>query len=375
MLKSSSDMSGNRVRPIELFFDLVFVFTITQLTHLLAEHLTLSGVVQTGLIFIVLYWMYGAYAWATNQVPPDRPIQQVLLVAGMAGFLICALAVPGAFGDQGVMFGLGYVWVVIVHSILYFMEYGRAVWRFAPVNLISGLMLILVGTVEGWLVHALWIAVILIQVVPSWLVRHSTRFDVQPNHFVERHGLLLVVAIGESVIAIGVAIDIAQLDADLAWAAVLSLALSACLWWVYFASDAERAEEMLASASSSERVRVALGGYFYAFILMLLGVIAMAAGITESLAHFTESLDPPVAFVLSGGVGLYLLGQVAFRAVLRIETRFQRLLGPLAAAATGFLGVHVTAAVELLTLVAVLLVVVLTDVGAMRQRPEIATSG
>ncbi|MGI8528368.1 MAG: low temperature requirement protein A [Geodermatophilaceae bacterium] len=219
-----------RVSTVELFFDLVFVFTLTQLTALLADDLSAEGALRVGLIFTVLFWMYGAYAWATNQVPPDRFGRQALLVCGMAAFLVCALAIPHAFDRSGVIFGVGYLFVVVVHSVLYAQGYGWAVLRFAPVNALSALLVIWAGLVDGLLAYGLWFAVVLIHTVPPWLVRRSTRFDVRAAHFVERHGLLLIVAFGESVIAIGVAIDPAQLDAGLLAAALLALILAAELW-------------------------------------------------------------------------------------------------------------------------------------------------
>lgn len=298
--------------------------------------------------------MYGAYPWATNQVPPDRFGRQALLVCGMAAFLVCALAIPQAFDRTGAIFGVGYLFVVVVHSALYAQGYGWAVLRFAPVNALSALLVIWAGLVDGLLAYGLWFAVVLIHTVPPWLVRRSTRFDVRAAHFVERHGLLLIVAFGESVIAIGVAIDPAQLDAGLLAAALLALVLAAELWWVYFAGDAERAEHLLAGASGGDRVRYALGGYFYSFVPMLLGVVAIAAGIKKSLGHFSEPLEAPAALALAVGVALYLVGQAAFHSVLRLGPVRLRLLVAVVAAAFAGVGVQASAAAELIALVLLL---------------------
>jgi low temperature requirement protein LtrA len=123
--------------PLELFFDLVFVFTITQLSALVEEHLSLLGVVRAGLGFLVMYWMYSGYAWLTNQVPPATTDRRLLLVCGMAAFLICALAIPHAFDRTALAFSLGYVLVVLVHSGLYAQAHGATVWRFVPLNLLG----------------------------------------------------------------------------------------------------------------------------------------------------------------------------------------------------------------------------------------------
>lgn len=339
-----------RVSTIELFFDLVFVFTLTQLTALLADDLSLEGALRVSLIFTVLYWMYGAYAWATNQVPPDRPGRQLFLVCGMAAFLVCALAIPQAFDRTGVIFGVGYLLVVVVHSALFAQVHGPAVLRFAPVNLVTALIVIWAGLAEGLFAYGLWIAVIAIHIVPPILVRRAAQLDIRAAHFVERHGLLLIVAFGESVIAIGIAIDPAQLDAGLLAVAVLTLILAAELWWVYFAHDAEQAEHQLASKSAADKVRAAHGGYFYAFIPTLLGVVSIAAGIKKSLGDFTEPLETPAALALAVGVALYLVGQAAFHWALRLGPVRVRLAAAVAAVATVALGVQLSAAAELIAL-------------------------
>jgi len=366
--------SERRVSTIELFFDLVFVFTITQLAHLLEDHLTAEGVFQVTLIFVVLFWMYGAYAWLTNQVAPDTAARQLWLVAGMAGFLVCGLAVPYALDDKAIFFGFGYLWVVLVHTLLYAKSFGVAVWQFALLNLLSALMIVLAASLDTPASYALWLAAILFHTIPPVLVPRTSSFDVQPGHFVERHGLLLIVALGESIIAIGAAIDPSELDVPLAVAAILSLALCAAMWWDYFAFDPERAEHMLSSVSTSERVRAALGGYFYAFLLMLLGVVAMAAGINESLGHFDEPIERPVALVLSAGVGVYLLGQIAFRYAMRFEIGRLRLIAPILAIATTTLGTWVSAGSELVALVALLGVVALADAWSLPIRNAHADS-
>jgi len=353
--------SERRVSTIELFFDLVFVFTITQLAHLLEDNLTPEGVFQVILIFVVLFWMYGAYAWLTNQVAPDTAVRQVWLVAGMAGFLVCALAIPHALDDKAIIFGIGHLWVVMVHTVLYAKSFGAAVWQFSPFNFLSAILILGATSLETPVLYGLWLLAILSQTIPPVLVRRTMSFDVQPAHFVERHGLLLIVALGESIIAIGAAIDPSELDVQLAVAAILSLALCAAMWWEYFAFDPERAEHMLSSVSTSERNRAAIGGYFYAFLIMLLGVVAMAVGIKESLGHFDEAIEYPVALVLAAGVGVYLVGQIAFRYAMRFEIGRLRLIAPILAIATTTLGTWVSAGSELVALVALLVVVAFVD--------------
>jgi len=356
-----------RVSTLELFFDLVFVFTLTQLTTVLAGDLTAGTMARVVLIFDVLFWMYAAYAWLTNQVPPDRPARRLLLILGMAAFLVCALAVPRAFDGGGVAFGLGYLLVVLVHGGLYAEAYGPVVLWFAAPNAVAALCLVAAGLVHGPARYALWAVPLVNQFVTPWMTaRAATGLRVRAGHFVERHGLLLIVALGESVVAVGIGLGNVRLDLGLVAAAVLGLALAAGLWWSYFAGDEEGAERALAAAPMDRRFRLANNAYFYAYIPMLLGVIVLAAGVKRSIGHVTEQLGAGPALALAGGVAIYLAGDVAFRRVLGIRPVGYRAAAALLALGTALLGVRVGAGVQLVTLVAVL---VATLAAERRWRP------
>jgi low temperature requirement protein LtrA len=360
-----------RVSTLELFFDLVFVFTLTQLTTLLAGELSFAGAGKVLLIFVVLLFMYAAYVWLTNQVPPRRPARRLLLMVGMAGFLVCALAVPRVFDGGGVAFGVGYLLVVLVHSGLYVQAYGTAALRFAPLNVVSALTLLAAGFLDGPVAYLLWLAVIVVEfVTPQVANRAATRLVVSPAHFVERHGLLLLVALGESVVAVGIGLGDVPLDLGLFAAAVLGLALAAALWWTYFVGEDERAERALAAAPAAQRLRVANNAYFYAYIPVLLGVITIAAGVKHSIGHVADPLDTASALALGGGVALYLAGDVAFRATLRIRPVGFRAAAALVALGTVALGVRVAAAAQLVGLVAILAVMLAAE--ARQRRAEAA---
>jgi low temperature requirement protein LtrA len=344
-----------RVSTLELFFDLVFVFTLTQLTTLLAGDLTAATMARVVLIFDVLFWMYAAYAWLTNQVPPDRPTRRLLLILGMAAFLVCALAVPQAFDGGGVAFGLGYLLVVLVHGGLYAEAYGAVVLWFAAPNALAALSLVVAGFLDGPAAYALWAVPIVNQFVTPWVTaRAATGLRVRAGHFVERHGLLLIVALGESVVAVGIGLGNVRLDLGLVAAAVLGLALAAGLWWTYFAGDEEGAERALAAAPMDRRFRLANNAYFYAFIPMLLGVIVIAAGVKRSIGHIAEQLGAGPALALAGGVAIYLTGDVAFRRTLGIRPVGYRAAAAVVTLGTVALGVRVGAGVQLVALVAIL---------------------
>jgi low temperature requirement protein LtrA len=351
-----------RVSTLELFFDLVFVFTLTQLTTLLAGDLTVGTLARVVLIFDVLFWMYAAYAWLTNQVPPDRPRRRLLLILGMAAFLVCALAVPQALDGGGVAFGLGYLLVVLVHGGLYSEGYGAVVLWFAAPNVLAALSLVAAGFVHGPARYALWGVPVVNQLVTPWMTaRAATGLQVRAAHFVERHGLLLLVALGESVVAVGIGLGDVRLDLGLVAAVVLGLALAAGLWWTYFTGDEEGAERALAAAPMDRRFRLANNAYFYAYIPMLLGVIVIAAGVKKSIGHIGDPLGIGPALALAGGVALYLAGDVAFRRVLGIRPVGHRAAAAALALATVPLGVGVAAGVQLVALAAVLVATIAAE--------------
>ena len=359
-----------RVSTLELFFDLVFVFTLTQLTSLLVHEPTAEGALRVVLIFVVLFWMYGGYVWLTNQVPPDRPARRLLVMLGMGAFFVCALAVPEAFGEGGVAFGLGYLLVILVHSGLWLQVYGAGVtMRFGTFNVASALCVIAAGLLDPPAAYALWVAAIAIQfVTPRMAGRAAPRFPIRPAHFVERHGLLLIVALGESVVAIGIGISGVSLDAGVFGAAVLGLTLAAALWWTYFVADEEGAERAMVAASEEERFSLAINGYFFAYIPILLGVIAAAAGVERSIGGATDRLDLASAVFLAVGVAMFLLGDVSFRRVMGIRPVGARALAAVAAAATVALGLGVAAVAQLVGLVVIVVAALAAEARWTRAR-------
>ena len=344
-----------RVTTLELFFDLMFVFTLTQLTALLARDPSGPTAFRVVLVFVVLFWMYGGYVWLTNQVPPDRTTRRLLVLVGMAGFLVCALAIPEVFDGTGVAFGLGYLLVILVHLALYAQVAGiRVVARFAPFNVIAAGIVTGAGFLDGPAAYVLWLgAIAILFVTPRIAGRVGPDFAIRPGHFVERHGLLLIVAFGESVVAIGIGIGGVDVDLGLFAAAILGLALAGALWWTYFVGDEEGAHGSMARASPAERFPLAINAYFFAFIPMLLGIVAVAAGVKLTIGHIAERLELGPALVLGGGVAMFLAGDVAFRTVMRLRPRAYRAAGAILALATVPLGLSAPAGWQLMALVAV----------------------
>ena len=361
-----------RVSTLELFFDLVFVFTITQLTGLLSRDLTPAGALRVLLVFGVLWWMYAGYAWLTNARTPARLPERLLLLLGMTGFLVIGLAIPDAFARRGeaIALGLGYLLVVVVHGALY-QRLNRNILRLVPFNVLSALLVIAAGIfgvsggAERPAGYALWVAALAVQVLSPLIVHPRGRFSIQPSHFVERHGALIIVAFGESVADIGIGAAGRPVTFGLIAPAALGLALAAALWWAYFGvGDDGRAEEAMTRAYPAARAALALNAYFYAYIPMLLGIITLAAGVKVVIGQVDGSgstVRYPVALALGGGVALYLAGDAAFRHALRIGTQRTRVMAAAVALAVTAVGVLLSAVGEIALLTVIVAAALATD--------------
>jgi low temperature requirement protein LtrA len=349
---------AERVSTLELFFDLVFVFTITQLTAVLSDDPTPRGLLRVVLMLGVIYYMYGGYAWLTNAVAADRAARRLLLLGGMAGYLVLALAIPQAFSEGDAAFGVAYLVVVAVHAGL-FTRAGathtvRAVIRLAPFNLGSALLVLAAVLVEGTPAYLLWAAAFALEWLTPILAA-TGGFRVAPAHFVERHGLVVIVAIGESIVAIGIGAAGLPVDLALASVAVLGLLLAACLWWAYFGGDDDtRAERALAAVPDDRRGWVAIQAFGYWHLVMLLGIIAMAAGLKDAIGHAFDPLDLAHALMLSGGAALFLAGDLLFRRTLQLGPAALRATAAALALATVPVGLTLSALAQLTTLVLVL---------------------
>ena len=346
-----------RVSTLELFFDLVFVFTITQLTTVLSDNPTATGLLRVVLMLGVIYYMYGGYAWLTNAVAADRAARRLLLLGGMAGFLVLALSVPRAFSEGDVAFGVAYLVIVSIHAGLFtrtgVVHTVRAVFRLAPFNLGSALLVLAAVVVEGTAAYLLWAAAFALEWFTPRLAG-TGGYRIAPAHFVERHGLVVIVALGESIVAIGIGAAGLPVDLSLISVAVLGLLLAACLWWAHFGGDDARAEHALAAVPDDCRGWVAIQAFGYWHLAMLLGVIVMAAGLKDAIGHAFDPLDLAHALMLSGGVALFLAGDVLFRRTLQLGPGRLRAAAAALALATVPLGLAVSALGQLAAVVAVL---------------------
>jgi low temperature requirement protein LtrA len=308
-----------RVTPLELFFDLVFVFALTQVTGFLIHHLTWLGMLQAAALLTALWGAWAVYSWLTNAVPAEEANPARLVIfCSMAAMFVASLAVPDAFGKYGVLFGLAYFVVFLLQVVLFALATGsepeqrRAILRLAPGFWGGPALLIVAGFLDGFAQGALWVAALAITYGVA-AVRGVSGFRIHPGHFAERHGHIVIIALGESIVAIGVGAQGMAIGAGVIVAAVIGIALAAALWWAYFDLSRLSAERRLFAARGEERARLARDSYSYLHLPMVAGIIFAALGVEETLVHVGEPLGTIPAVALCGGVALYLLGHNAFR--------------------------------------------------------------
>ena len=307
-----------RVKPLELFFDLVFVFAITQVTGLMSADPTWEGLGRGLLVLGALWWAWAGYAWLTNTLDPEEGGVRLAMLAAMAAMLIVSLAVPEAFDRHGVLFGVAYLVVRVLHVALYRLagqgdpDLLLAVLRMAPTATIGPGLIVAAGFLDGPAQGALWFAALAIDYL-GVLVGRGEGWRVSPAHFAERHGLIVIIALGESIVALGVGAAGLPLDAGLVGAAVLGIGVAAALWWAYFDVVAIVAERRLTEARGAARAAMARDSYSYLHLPMVGGIVLFALGVKKTLGNVEDPLKLVPAVALCGGLALYLLAHVAFR--------------------------------------------------------------
>jgi low temperature requirement protein LtrA len=309
------------VTPRELFFDLVFVFAFTQVTTLLAHDPTFAGIGRGVLVIAALWWPWTAYAWLTNTVDPEEGFVGAALLAALIAMFVAALAVPGVFGDDGALFGGAFLIVVGMHLALYALA-GRgnrdllaAVLRLAPWTLLGATLILVAGFADGartWL----WVAALACTYLGAGL-SGSTGWRVFPSHLAERYGLVVIIALGEAFVAIGIGVTGIGLGEVVA--AILGLLVATSFWLAYFDFFSIRGARMLADLRGPDRVALARDAYAYAHLPMIVGIVLFAFAMKTIVGHVGEELDSVAAFALCGGSALYLLTYSAVRT--RIERR------------------------------------------------------
>jgi low temperature requirement protein LtrA len=306
-----------RVSPLELFFDLVFVFGFTQVTTVLSDTPTWRGLGHALLLMAALWWAWAAYAWLTNAVDPGEELVWGTMMVAIAAMFVAALAVPDAFSSRGVLFGVAFFIVVVMQLALYALsargdrDLGTAIGRLAPTAVGGGALIVVAGFAHGGLKPLLWVVALGIGLFGPFFVGLSG-WRVHPAHFVERHGLIVIIAIGESLVAIGVGARGTGLGAGVIVAAVLGFVVAASFWLAYFDFFTIRSQQLLTDRSGTPRIALARD-ISYLHMPMVAGIILFAFATKTTLAHVGDELAAVPALCLCGGPALYLLAYVAIR--------------------------------------------------------------
>ena len=315
---SPARRQGERVTFLELFFDLVFVLAITQCTALMADHPTWEGIAQGLMVLTVLWWAWVGYAWLTSVVDPEEGGVRLVIFAAMAAMLICALCVPEAFEDLGLTFAVAYGVVRAAHIALFtFTSHGERSFRRSVVGLgigtTVGVSLIGVASqLDGAAQGLVWLLAIALDMGEPFIFG-AAGWHLVPGHFAERHGLIVIIALGESIVAIGVG-SAHGVDAGVIVAAALGVAVVGAMWWAYFDVLAPLAGWHLSEAEvGRDQNEMARDAYSYLHLPIVAGVVLVALGLKTTLALVDQPLELVQAVALCGGAALFVMGNVGFK--------------------------------------------------------------
>jgi low temperature requirement protein LtrA len=323
--RSAAD--GHRVSTFELFFDLVFVFAFTQVTHFMVVTHSAVGVLQAMTVLGLIWWSWSSYGWLANQSRADVGILRAGMIVAMAAIFVLALAIPTAFVripgalNSALVIAIAYFVVRLVHGGLYLIAsrgdpaLRRQILRTGSSVFISVGLMVLGAILGGAAQTGIWVAAILADIVLTWLTSHQGDWHIQSApHWGERHGLVILLALGESVVAIGEGASSSSLTLAILGGAVLALILATFMWWFYFDSVSSAAERVLGEKEGRERAALATDAYTYIHLLLIAGIVISALGVEEVMgeASSSEPLGIFGATALCAGTSLYLFAHALF---------------------------------------------------------------
>jgi low temperature requirement protein LtrA len=311
-----ADSTEKRVAPLELFFDLVFVFALTQVTQLMSNHPTWTGLGQGLLVLAALWWAWGAYAWLTNYIAAEEDRERLLMFAVMGSFLVAALAVQDVFGDDALLFAVAYAVARWLHIFIFAeanedLDAAEAIRRLARTALPAPALLIAASFLDGPAQALLWALALAIDFSGPYVFGVSG-FRVSPAHFAERFSLIVIIALGESIVAIGAGLE-GELDAGVVGAALLGLVIACAIWWAYFDVVAIVSERHFREARGERLILMARDSYSYLHLPIIAGIVLVALGVKKAIGHVDAPLETIPAVALFGGIALYYAGHLGFR--------------------------------------------------------------
>lgn len=333
---------SRKVSTLELFFDLVFVFALTQVTLGLSKNPTWGGLAEGFVVFVLLWWAWGAYAWLTTVLRLATRGPRVVVLLAMAAMLLVAFAVPEGYGDGALLFAVGWTVVMLLHALLFHLATEAdstsrtAVMQIGGENLLAGAILIGAAFTDGTLTRLLFVlaAVVAYATPYLWGVRG---FSISASHFAERHGLIVIVALGESIVATGAGVGDLDFDRLTIGTILCALLLISALYWAYFDSSAEQLEERLSAAAGPERASLARDVFSYLHIPLVFGIVLAALGLKKTLAHVDEPLSGVAIAALAGGIALCFAALVAMRYRSRLPVGWLYVAGAVGCAVVGLL--------------------------------------
>jgi low temperature requirement protein LtrA len=310
--------TAHKVTVLELFFDLIFVFAITQVTGFLAADLSPGGLGRGLLLIAALWWAWVAYSWLTNTLHAEAFAPRITVLTAMAAMLLVSLAVPSAFGRDAVVFAVAYAVVRALHVVLYYLaarqdpELKRGVVRLAAPLMIGSVILVGASFLSGTVRTPLWGAALLVDYAGP-LLAGTRGWSVQAAHFVERHGLIVLIALGESIVSIGVGASGVALEPLVLGSALLAVVTAGGLYWAYFDMLALDAEHRLSHQHGQAQVAMARDAYSYLHLPMVAGIVLFALGVKKAIGHADHALTLVPSIALYGGLALHFVGHVVFR--------------------------------------------------------------
>jgi low temperature requirement protein LtrA len=342
--------TAKRVAPLELFFDLVFVFALTQVTLLMSDDPTWPGLGEGMLVLALLWWAWGAYAWLTNYIAADEGVERLLMFGAMGAFLLAALAVPDAFEGEALLFAIAYATARWLHIFIFAeanddVNTGQAIRTLARTALPAPLLLIAGALAGGSAQTAIWLVALAIDFAGP-IVFGVRGFQVSAGHFAERFGLVVIIALGESIVAIGAGLE-GEVDGGVVVAAALGLVAACALWWAYFDVIALAAERRFRESRGDHRAYIARDAYSYLHLPMIAGIVLLALGVKKTVADVDHALEVVPSVALFGGIALYYTGHIAFRLRIFGSLNRQRLIASCIALALIPVGTEVDAVVAL----------------------------
>lgn len=371
---------SRKVSTLELFFDLVFVFALTQVTLGLSKNPTWGGLAEGFVVFVLLWWAWGAYAWLTTVLRLATRGPRVVMLLAMAAMLLVAFAVPEAYGDGALLFAVGWTVVMLLHALLFHLATEAdstsktAVMQIGGENLLAGAILIAAALIsgtsaDGTLTRVLFVVAALVAYATPyiWGVRG---FSISAAHFAERHGLIVIVALGESIVATGAGAGDLEFDLLTIATILCALILISALYWAYFDTQAEELEERLQEADGPARASLARDVYSYLHIPLVFGIVLAALGLKKTLGHTDEPLKVVTVAALAGGVALCFAALVAMRFRSRLRVTWLSAVGPVGCVLVA-LALRGADAVVVLAVVAVIAVVA----AQAAQVPRLRTAG